>query len=55
MRFTIRARLALSFGLILVLLGGAGFLAIAGLAASNERMQAFASGPFAQVQRVLRF
>ncbi|MCJ2138421.1 methyl-accepting chemotaxis protein, partial [Methylobacterium sp. E-066] len=54
MRFTIRAKLALSFGLILVLLGGAGYLAIASLGASNERMQAFATGPFAQVQRVLR-
>ncbi|MCJ2121781.1 methyl-accepting chemotaxis protein, partial [Methylobacterium sp. J-077] len=54
MRFTIRAKLALSFGLILVLLGGAGYLAIAGLGASNARMQAFASGPFAQVQRILR-
>ncbi|MCJ2058238.1 methyl-accepting chemotaxis protein [Methylobacterium sp. J-048] len=55
MRFTIRAKLALSFGLILVLLGGAGYFAIAGLGASNERMQGFASGPFAQVQRALRF
>ncbi|MGU3283796.1 methyl-accepting chemotaxis protein [Methylobacterium mesophilicum] len=55
MRFTIRVKLALSFGLLLVLLGGAGYLAIASLGASNARMQGFASGPFAQVQRVLRF
>ena len=55
MRFTIRAKLALSFGLMLALLGGAGYLAIAGLGASNARMQAFAAGPFAQVQRALRF
>jgi methyl-accepting chemotaxis protein len=55
MRLTIRARLNMAFGLILLLLGGAGLLAITSLSSANDRMQAFASGPFAQVQRVLRF
>ncbi|MGV7031298.1 HAMP domain-containing methyl-accepting chemotaxis protein [Methylobacterium symbioticum] len=55
MRFTIKAKLGIAFGLILLLLGGAGYFAIASLSASNDRMQAFAARPFAQVQRVLRF
>ncbi|MEL6060665.1 methyl-accepting chemotaxis protein [Methylobacterium sp. DCY52] len=55
MRLTIRTKLGTAFGLILLLLGGAGFLAITSLSSANDRMQAFASGPFAQVQRVLRF
>ncbi len=55
MRLTIRTKLGTAFGLILLLLGGAGFLAITSLGSANDRMQAFASGPFAQVQRALRF
>ncbi|SDO70294.1 methyl-accepting chemotaxis protein, partial [Methylobacterium phyllostachyos] len=55
MRLTIRTKLGLAFGLILLLLGGAGFLAITSLSSANDWMQAFASGPFAQVQRALRF
>ncbi|WP_342151987.1 methyl-accepting chemotaxis protein [Methylorubrum sp. SB2] len=54
MRFTIKSKLGISFGLILVLLGGAGTLAVTSLSQSNERMQAFAARPFTQVQRVLR-
>ncbi|MCJ2088406.1 methyl-accepting chemotaxis protein, partial [Methylobacterium sp. E-005] len=55
MRLTIRTKLGTAFGLILLLLGGAGFQAITSLSSANDRMQAFASGPFAQVQRALRF
>ncbi|MET7243360.1 methyl-accepting chemotaxis protein, partial [Methylobacterium sp. EM32] len=55
MRFTIKAKLGIAFGLILLLLGGAGALAVSSLGQSNDRMQAFAARPFAQVQRVLRF
>ncbi|MGX7708777.1 methyl-accepting chemotaxis protein [Methylobacterium sp. Gmos1] len=54
MRFTIKAKLGIAFGLILLLLGGAGFLAVSSLSQSNDRMQAFAARPFTQVQRVLR-
>ncbi|SFK66415.1 HAMP domain-containing methyl-accepting chemotaxis protein [Methylorubrum salsuginis] len=54
MRFTIKAKLGASFGLILLLLGGAGTLAVTSLSQSNDRMQAFAARPFSQVQRVLR-
>ncbi len=53
MRFTIKAKLGLAFGLILLLLGGAGTLAVTSLGHSNDRMQAFAARPFSQVQRVL--
>src|ERR1700722_292893 len=52
MRFTIKAKLALSFGLILILFGIAGFFSITSLSGSNDRMQGFAAKPFAQVQRV---
>ncbi|UHC19295.1 methyl-accepting chemotaxis protein [Methylobacterium currus] len=55
MRFTIKAKLGIAFGLILLLLGGAGTLAMSSLSQSNDRMQAFAARPFTQVQRVLRF
>ncbi len=54
MRFTIKSKLGIAFGLILVLLGGAGTLAVSSLSQSNDRMQAFAARPFSQVQRVLR-
>ncbi|MFC6789092.1 methyl-accepting chemotaxis protein [Methylobacterium komagatae] len=54
MRFTIKSKLGIAFGLILVLLGGAGYLAVSSLSQSNDRMQAFAARPFTQVQRVLR-
>ncbi|SFV13682.1 methyl-accepting chemotaxis protein [Methylobacterium sp. 174MFSha1.1] len=54
MRFTIKAKLGIAFGLILLLLGGAGTLAVSSLSQSNDRMQAFAARPFTQVQRVLR-
>jgi methyl-accepting chemotaxis protein len=52
MRFTIKAKLALSFGLILTLFGTAGYFSITSLSGSNDRMQSFAAKPFAQVQRV---
>ena len=52
MRFTIKAKLALSFGLILALFGVAGFFSITSLSGSNDRMATFAAKPFAQVQRV---
>ena len=52
MRFTIKAKLGLSFGLILVLFGIAGYFAIASLSGSNDRMRDFAARPFAQTQRV---
>ncbi|NGM39055.1 HAMP domain-containing protein, partial [Methylobacterium sp. DB0501] len=54
MRFTIKAKLGIAFGAILVLLGGAGTLAVSSLSQSNDRMQAFAARPFSQVQRILR-
>ena len=54
MRFTIKAKLGIAFGLILLLLGGAGYRAVSSLSGSNDRMQAFAARPFSQVQRVLR-
>jgi methyl-accepting chemotaxis protein len=50
-RFTIRTKLALSFGLILALFGLAGYFSITSLSGSNDRMQSFAANPFAQVQR----
>jgi methyl-accepting chemotaxis protein len=52
MRVTIQAKLAGSFGLILLLFGVAGYFSIASLGSTNERMQSFAAKPFAQVQRV---
>ena len=55
MRFTIKAKLALAFGLVLILLGVAGYFSITSLSGSNDRMQAFAARPFAQVQRVDQF
>ncbi len=55
MRFTIKAKLGIAFGVVLLLLGGAGYLAVSSLSGSNDRMQAFAARPFTQVQRVLRF
>ncbi|MGY2052869.1 methyl-accepting chemotaxis protein, partial [Methylobacterium sp. JK268] len=55
MRFTIKARLGLAFGLLLLLLSGVGYLGVTSLSSSNARMQGFASGPFTQVQRALRF
>ncbi|MGE7419122.1 HAMP domain-containing methyl-accepting chemotaxis protein, partial [Methylobacterium tarhaniae] len=54
MRFTIKAKLGISFAVLLLLLGGAGTLAVSSLSQSNDRMQAFAARPFSQVQRVLR-
>ncbi|TNC05790.1 methyl-accepting chemotaxis protein [Methylobacterium terricola] len=54
MRFTIKAKLGIAFGAILILLGGAGTLAVSSLSQSNDRMQAFAARPFSQVQRILR-
>ncbi len=53
MRFTIKAKLALAFGVIIVLFALAGFFSISSLSGSNDRMQAFASKPFAQVQRAM--
>lgn len=53
MRFTIKAKLALAFGVIIVLFAAAGYFSINSLSGSNDRMQAFASKPFAQVQRVM--
>ncbi|KMO27332.1 HAMP domain-containing methyl-accepting chemotaxis protein, partial [Methylobacterium aquaticum] len=54
MRFTIKAKLGIAFGLILMLFCGAGLLAVSNLSQSNDRMQAFAARPFSQVQRILR-
>ena len=52
MRFTIKAKLTLAFGLILTLFALAGGFSIVSLSGSNDRMQGFAAKPFAQVQRV---
>ena len=52
MRFTIKAKLGLSFGLILILFGIAGYFAIASLSGSNDRMRDFSARPFTQTQRV---
>ena len=54
MRFTIKAKLSLAFGIIIVLFAAAGYLSINSLSSSNDRMQAFASKPFAQVQRAMQ-
>jgi methyl-accepting chemotaxis protein len=54
MRFTIKAKLATSFALILILFGIAGYFSITSLGASNDRMAGFAAKPFAQVQRAAR-
>jgi methyl-accepting chemotaxis protein len=51
MRFNIKTKLALSFGLILILLGVAGYFSINSLSGVNDRMQTFAAKPFVQVQR----
>ena len=53
MRFTIKAKLSLAFGIIIVLFAAAGYFSINSLSGSNDRMQAFASKPFMQVQRVM--
>ncbi|KPH73627.1 methyl-accepting chemotaxis protein [Bosea vaviloviae] len=53
MRFTIKAKLSLAFGIIILLFAAAGYLSINSLSSSNDRMQAFASKPFIQVQRVM--
>jgi len=45
MRFTIKAKLGIAFGVILLLLGGAGYLAVSSLSSSNDRMQAFGIRP----------
>jgi methyl-accepting chemotaxis protein len=55
MRFTIKAKLGLSFGVMLALSGAAGYFAVASLGGSNDRMQGFAAKPFAQVQRIGSF
>jgi len=54
MRFTIKAKLALSFGTILSVFGFAGYYATSSLSNSNDQMQAFSQGPFVQVQRVMQ-
>jgi methyl-accepting chemotaxis protein len=51
MRFTVKSKLGLSFGLILALFGLAGYFSITSLSGSNDRMQSFAASPFTQVQR----
>ncbi|MFN3672155.1 MAG: MCP four helix bundle domain-containing protein, partial [Bosea sp. (in: a-proteobacteria)] len=53
MRFTIKAKLALAFGVIIILFAAAGYFSINSLSGSNDRMQAFAAKPFAQIQRVM--
>ncbi len=52
MRFTIKTKLGLSFGVILALMGTAGYYGVSSLSATNQRMQDFAAKPFTQVQRV---
>ena len=55
MRFTIKAKLALCFGVMLALFGAAGYFAVNSLSGSNDRMQGFAAKLFAQVQRIGSF
>ncbi len=54
MRFTIKAKLSLAFGIIILLFAAAGYLSVNSLSSSNDRMQAFANKPFAQVQRAMQ-
>ncbi len=50
MRFTIKLKLALSFGLIILLLTGAAGYAVVGLATMNSTMTALINGPVAKIQ-----
>ncbi|SIR57979.1 methyl-accepting chemotaxis protein [Bosea sp. TND4EK4] len=54
MRFTIKTKLGLAFGVIIILFAAAGYLSISSLSSSNDRMQAFANKPFQQVQRAMQ-
>ncbi|WP_019997619.1 HAMP domain-containing methyl-accepting chemotaxis protein [Aureimonas ureilytica] len=53
MRVTIKAKLLTSFGVVLVLLGTCGFVALKGLGQTNQAMSGFVDGPFVQVQNGL--
>ncbi len=52
MRVTIKTKLAVSFGIIILMLCGAGYLAITSLAQTNASMQEFVRLPFTQVQQL---
>ncbi|WP_062207879.1 methyl-accepting chemotaxis protein [Aureimonas sp. AU12] len=52
MRLSIKTKLAASFASVVVLSAVAGWAGIQSLGAANERADAFANGPFAQVQRL---
>ena len=52
MRVTLKTKLGLAFGGILVCLAGTGILGTTSLSSTNDTMQEFSRGPFAQVQRV---
>ncbi|CAM3565846.1 methyl-accepting chemotaxis protein [Paracoccus nototheniae] len=50
MRLTIKTKLIASFAVILALTGGSGYVAVTSLAQSQNQLESFVSGPFAQVQ-----
>lgn len=52
MRLTIKAKLGLTFALMISMLIMSGYIALTSLGNVNESMQSFAARPFAQVQRV---
>jgi methyl-accepting chemotaxis protein len=52
MRFTIKAKLALSFMTVLALMGGIGYMGLSTLNNANFQMREFDRRPFVQVQRV---
>ncbi|WAJ27488.1 methyl-accepting chemotaxis protein [Antarcticirhabdus aurantiaca] len=53
MRMTIKAKLAVAFAVVLLLLGLAGYAGTAALSRSNAGMMAFSQGPFVQVENGL--
>ncbi|WAJ27895.1 HAMP domain-containing methyl-accepting chemotaxis protein [Antarcticirhabdus aurantiaca] len=50
MRLSIKAKLAASFGGVLVLLGVSGYFGVSSLSQTNEVLNSFADGPFEQVE-----
>jgi methyl-accepting chemotaxis protein len=52
MRFTIKLKLALAFGAIILLSAGAGWIAVSNLAGINDGMKTLLSGPVARQNKI---
>ena len=55
MRLTIKAKLGLTFALMIIMMAVSGYIALNSLSSVNDNMQNFAARPFSQVQRVGQF